>query len=67
MVSKIDLIFQPRRKNIYLNNKTRFSYPEGRKVIVCVNGCPLCWAGAEATTQFNGFDLSAFKKQLLIF
>ena len=28
-ISRIGLKFQPRRKNINLDNKTRFSYPEG--------------------------------------
>jgi hypothetical protein len=30
-------------------------------------GVSICWAAAEADTQFNTFDLSALKKQYLIF
>ena len=30
-------------------------------------GASICWAAAEADTQFANFDLSALEKQLLIF
>ena len=30
-------------------------------------GASICWAAAEADTQFANFDLSAQEKQLLIF
>jgi hypothetical protein len=53
------------RQKINVDNKTRFRY------LNCywfrLIDASICWAAAEADTQFVFFDSSALKKQLLIF
>jgi hypothetical protein len=44
---------------------TRFGYLDG--YCCSLIGVSICWAAAEADTQYTIFDLSALKKQCFIF
>ena len=60
----IDLDLQPRRRNLILTTKPALviiNYYSWR-----LSGVSICWAAAEASTQFTIFDLSVLKKQTLI-
>jgi len=58
------LKLQSRRKKISLTAKLALVI---QMDIVCANRRSICWVEAEADTQFEIFDLFAFKKQCLIF
>jgi hypothetical protein len=52
-------------QKINIDNKARLGYLDGHCCRLV--GVTICWAAAEADTQFTRFDLSAFEKQYLFF